>query len=102
MKLREHSSSASRRRECRKRRLDSCRTATMSRSGPAAASAAATIPSWSTSTTSGWWIQQVYTYTDTDGRPEQPDTSFTGSYQFGFQDSYYDRYPAAIGRVERR
>ena len=45
-----------------------------------------------------WLIgTQVYTYTDqTDATP--PDAgfnggaSFTGSYQFGFQDSYYDQF----------
>ena len=30
------------------------------------------------------------------------DASFSGSYQFGFQDSFYEQIPTAVGRMERR
>jgi len=40
-----------------------------------------------------WLINtQFYTYTAQTDAQSNPDISFTGSYQFGFQDSYYDSY----------
>ena len=40
-----------------------------------------------------WLINtQFYTYTDQTDAQDGGDASFTGSYQFGFQDSYYDQY----------
>ena len=40
-----------------------------------------------------WLIDtQFYTYTDQTDAQSNPDISFTGSYQFGFQDSYYDSF----------
>jgi hypothetical protein len=39
-----------------------------------------------------WLIStQVYAYTDQTDAQSSGDASFTGSYQFGFQDSYYDQ-----------
>ncbi|MFI5915061.1 neuraminidase-like domain-containing protein [Dactylosporangium sp. NPDC051541] len=39
-----------------------------------------------------WLVStQVYAYTAKTDASEDGDASFTGSYQFGFQDSYYDR-----------
>ncbi|MFZ0420270.1 MAG: neuraminidase-like domain-containing protein [Candidatus Sulfotelmatobacter sp.] len=42
-----------------------------------------------------FWLvnSEFYSYTDdTDAQSSNPSASFTGSYQFGFQDSYYDPY----------
>jgi hypothetical protein len=40
-----------------------------------------------------WLINtQFYAYTDQTDAQDGADASFTGSYQFGFQDSYYDSY----------
>jgi hypothetical protein len=41
-----------------------------------------------------FWLvpTQFYTYTDQTDSQSSPDASFTGSYQFGFQDSYYDPF----------
>ena len=40
-----------------------------------------------------WLVDtQYYTYTDQTDAQSNPDISFAGSYQFGFQDSYYDPY----------
>jgi hypothetical protein len=41
-----------------------------------------------------FWLTdtEFYTYTDQTDAQSNPDISFTGSYQFGFQDSYYDPY----------
>ena len=40
-----------------------------------------------------WLVDtQFYTYTDQTDAQSNPDISFTGSYQFGFQDSYYDPF----------
>lgn len=40
-----------------------------------------------------WLIKtQFYAYTDQTDSQDGGDASFTGSYQFGFQDSYYDQY----------
>ncbi|MFM0258419.1 Tc toxin subunit A-related protein [Paraburkholderia sediminicola] len=40
-----------------------------------------------------WLVDtQFYAYTDQTDAQSNPDISFTGSYQFGFQDSYYDLF----------
>lgn len=41
-----------------------------------------------------FWLvpSQFYTYTDQTDSQSNPDVSFSGSYQFGFQDSYYDQF----------
>jgi hypothetical protein len=40
-----------------------------------------------------WLVDtQYYVYTDQTDAQSNPDISFTGSYQFGFQDSYYDQF----------
>jgi hypothetical protein len=40
-----------------------------------------------------WLIDtEFYNYTDQTDAQSNPDVSFTGSYQFGFQDSYYDSF----------
>jgi len=40
-----------------------------------------------------WLVNtQFYAYTDQTDAQSGADASFTGSYQFGFQDSYYDQY----------
>ena len=40
-----------------------------------------------------WLVNtQVYSYTAETDAQSDGDASFTGSYQFGFQDSYYDQY----------
>ncbi|MGA2167154.1 MAG: neuraminidase-like domain-containing protein [Terracidiphilus sp.] len=40
-----------------------------------------------------WLINtQFYSYSDDTDAQNNPDVSFSGSYQFGFQDSYYDPY----------
>ena len=40
-----------------------------------------------------WLVDtQFYTYTDQTDAQSNPDISFAGSYQFGFQDSYYDSF----------
>lgn len=40
-----------------------------------------------------WLIPtEFYNYTDQTDSQSNPDVSFTGSYQFGFQDSYYDQF----------
>jgi hypothetical protein len=40
-----------------------------------------------------WLVDtQYYTYTDQTDAQSNPDISFAGSYQFGFQDSYYDPF----------
>jgi hypothetical protein len=40
-----------------------------------------------------WLVNtQVYSYTDQTDAQSGADASFSGSYQLGFQDSYYDRY----------
>jgi hypothetical protein len=40
-----------------------------------------------------WLINtQFYDYTDETDAQTNPDVSFSGSYQFGFQDSYYDQF----------
>jgi hypothetical protein len=40
-----------------------------------------------------WLVDtQYYTYTDQTDAQSNPDVSFAGSYQLGFQDSYYDSY----------
>jgi Tc toxin complex TcA C-terminal TcB-binding domain/Protein of unknown function (DUF2934) len=40
-----------------------------------------------------WLVNcQFYTYTDQTDAQSNPNVSFNGSYQFGFQDSYYDRF----------
>ena len=40
-----------------------------------------------------WLINtEFYDYTDQTDAQTTPDVSFTGSYQFGFQDSYYDQF----------
>jgi hypothetical protein len=40
-----------------------------------------------------WLIpNEFYTYTDQTDSQSNPDVSFAGSYQFGFQDSYYDQF----------
>jgi hypothetical protein len=40
-----------------------------------------------------WLVDtQFYTYTDQTDAQSNPDISFVGSYQFGFQDSYYDPF----------
>jgi hypothetical protein len=40
-----------------------------------------------------WLINaKIYIYTDDTDAQTNPQVSFSGSYQFGFQDSYYDRY----------
>ena len=41
-----------------------------------------------------FWLvdSKVYTYTDSTDAQSNGDASFTGSLQFGFQDSYYDRF----------
>jgi hypothetical protein len=40
-----------------------------------------------------WLVStQVYSYTDQTDASENGDASFSGSYQFGFQDSYYDQF----------
>ena len=40
-----------------------------------------------------WLINtQFYAYTDQTDAQDGGDASFTGSYQFGFQDSYYDQF----------
>ncbi len=40
-----------------------------------------------------WLIPtEFYTYTDQTDSQSNPDVSFAGSYQFGFQDSYYDQF----------
>jgi hypothetical protein len=40
-----------------------------------------------------WLVDtQFYTYTDQTDAQSNPDISFTGSYQLGFQDSYYDPF----------
>ena len=40
-----------------------------------------------------WLVDtQCYTYTDQTDAQSNPDISFAGSYQFGFQDSYYDLF----------
>lgn len=41
-----------------------------------------------------FWLtkSQYYAYTDETDAQDGGDASFTGSYQFGFQDSYYDQY----------
>lgn len=40
-----------------------------------------------------WLVDtQYYTYTDQTDAQSNPDVSFAGSYQFGFQDSYYDSF----------
>jgi hypothetical protein len=41
-----------------------------------------------------FWLEdtQYYAYTDQTDAQSSPDISFAGSYQFGFQDSYYDAF----------
>lgn len=40
-----------------------------------------------------WLVNcEYYTYTDDTDAQNNPDVSFTGSFQFGFQDSYYDPF----------
>ena len=40
-----------------------------------------------------WLVDtQFYTYTDDTDAQSNPDVSFSGSYQVGFQDSYYDQF----------
>jgi hypothetical protein len=40
-----------------------------------------------------WLIPtEFYSYTDQTDSQSNPDVSFSGSYQFGFQDSYYDQF----------
>jgi len=41
-----------------------------------------------------FWLvpTQFYTYTDQTDSQSNPDVSFSGSYQFGFLDSYYDQF----------
>jgi hypothetical protein len=40
-----------------------------------------------------WLVDtQYYNYTDQMDAQSNPDINFTGSYQFGFQDSYYDQF----------
>jgi hypothetical protein len=41
-----------------------------------------------------FWLEEAeyYTYTDETDAQSNPDISFSGSYQLGFQDSYYDPY----------
>jgi hypothetical protein len=40
-----------------------------------------------------WLVNaQFYSYTDETDAQQNPNISFTGSYQFGFQDSYYDQF----------
>ena len=50
-----------------------------------------------------WLVNtQFYAYTDQTDAQDGGDASFTGSYQFGFQDSYYDQYQQQSARVGRR
>jgi len=45
-----------------------------------------------------WLVNtEVYTYTDDTDAQSDPNFSFSGSYQFGFQDSYYDRFQQQSG-----
>ncbi|MFZ1009277.1 MAG: neuraminidase-like domain-containing protein [Candidatus Sulfotelmatobacter sp.] len=45
-----------------------------------------------------WLVDcEIYTYTDETDEQSNPSVNFTGSYQFGFQDSYYDLYQQQSG-----